>query len=171
MPLLLKHGNQPEYRDEVVCKFSATFTVRKSIFSDGRFWSIFVIFSSFFVTFRNFSIVCRRGSVRNRSELFAAKIREPATPERAVHMCGNGQYRSLPRGAVCTFFGRHELAAFSGGPDSLPDDPDSKSVPIAPDPSRPVLELFQQSCPAIEGDATQSAQNLTSLGIQCGQEP
>ena len=87
MPLLLKHGNQPEYRDEVVCKFSATFTVRKSIFFR---WSILVNFhhvSSFFVTFRNFSIVDRPGSVRNRSELFASKIRQPAAPERAVHMC------------------------------------------------------------------------------------
>ena len=63
MPLLLKHGNQPEYRDEVVCKFSATFTVRKSIFSDGRFWSIFIIF-------HHFSIFCDRIHTGKRSESF-----------------------------------------------------------------------------------------------------
>ena len=135
MPLALKHGNQPEYRDEVVCKFSATFTVRKSIFFRWSILDNFRNFSSFFVTFRNFSIVYRPGSVRNRSELFASKIRAPATPERAVHMCGNGQYRSLPRGAVCTFFGKHELAAFSGGPVSqmiqIPNR--SRSLQIRPD--------------------------------------
>ena len=63
MPLLLKHGNQPEYRDEVVCKFSATFTVRNSIFSDGRFWSIFLIF-------RNFSKYLDRRQTWKRSESF-----------------------------------------------------------------------------------------------------
>ena len=88
-------------------------------------------------------------------------------------MCAPCQYRSLPRGTLCTFFGKHDFAAFSGGPviPGLPDDPDSKSIPIGSDPSKSVLELFQQSCPAIEGEATQSAQNLTSLGIQCGQAP
>ena len=66
MPLALKHGNQPEYRDEVVCKFSATFTVRKSIFSDGRFWSILVIF----VIFRHFSKFLDRIHTGKRSESF-----------------------------------------------------------------------------------------------------
>ena len=63
MPLALKHGNQPEYRDEVVCKFSATFTVRKYIFSDGRFWSFFVIF-------RHFSKFLDRIQTWKRSESF-----------------------------------------------------------------------------------------------------
>ena len=66
MPLLLKHGNQPEYRDEVVCKFSATFTVRKSIFSDGRFWSNFWIF----IIFRHFSKFLDRIQAWKRSESF-----------------------------------------------------------------------------------------------------
>ena len=94
-------------------------------------------FSSFFVTFRNFSIVDRPGSVRNRSELFASKIRRPATPERAVHMCGNRQYRSLPRGAVCTFFGSHELAAFSGGPVSQMIQTSNRNRSVqTPDPAQ-----------------------------------
>ena len=95
MPKVLRHANQPEYRDEAVCKFLANFTVRNSIFSEGRFWSILV-------TFRYFSIVDTRGSVQNRSELFAAKIRGPVGVERPVHMCANRQYLSHAGGTLGT---------------------------------------------------------------------
>ena len=134
---------------------------RPSILDDFRYFCLFLRI------FRCFCTKHTPASVLNRSELFALKIRGPVLAERPVHMCAPCQYRSLPRGTLCTFFGKHDFAAFSGGPvmPGLPDDPDSKSIPIGSDPSKSVLELSQQSCSSIEGEATQSAQNLADLGI------
>ena len=104
MPQALIHGNDSQHRDKATCQKSATFTVRNPIFSDGRFWSIFV-------TFRYFSIVGTPGSVQNRSELFATKVRGPVGVEREVHMCPNRPNRSLERGATRAFFKFSELTA------------------------------------------------------------
>ena len=59
------------------------------------------------------------------------------------------------------------LKGFEGRQCILDDfnHPPPKLVEVGPDLSRSVLELFEDSGPSIEGEATQIARNLTTLGI------
>lgn len=65
------------------------------------------------------------------------------------------------------------LKGFEGRQCILDDfnHPPPKLVEVGPDLSRSVLELFEDSDPSIEGEATQIARNLPDLCIQLGRQP
>ena len=71
----------------------------------------FHYFSIVFDRFRYLSTVYTPGSVRKRSELFAAKIRGRMGVERRVLMCATRQYQSRAGGALRAFFEFLELTS------------------------------------------------------------